>query len=90
MFQPCLILHDARCLSPSQAKKQVNYKVSDSEGEDDDDVIFRPGRKNTASGRAAKRRKTSPDSDDDFQDGAADGGYSDDGTLNTALLLIHI
>ncbi|KAL1965887.1 hypothetical protein VTN77DRAFT_5020 [Rasamsonia byssochlamydoides] len=46
---------------------------SDSEGEDDDEEIFRPNRRS----RAAKRRKTSPESEDEFQvDG--DGQHSDD------------
>jgi DNA mismatch repair protein MSH6 len=62
-------------------KKQVSYKESDSEGEDDDDVIFRPSRKSNANGRAAKRRKTSPDSEDEFQE-AGEAGYSDDGKQN--------
>ena len=42
----------------------------------DDDVIFRPGRQNN---RASKRRKTSPESEDEFDQGDADAGYSDDG-----------
>lgn len=62
----------------NQAKKQVSYKESDSEGEDDDEVIFRPSRKGNANGRAAKRRKTSPESEDEFQE-AGDAGYSDEG-----------
>ncbi|KAJ5579892.1 DNA mismatch repair protein msh6 [Penicillium hispanicum] len=66
-------------MSPSRrTKKQVSYKESDSEGEDDDDVIFRPSRKNSTRGRAAKRQKTSVDSDDEFQEAAEDAGYSDD------------
>lgn len=64
-------------LSPSRrAKKQVNYAESDSEGEDDDEEIFRPCRKNNAHSRTAKRRKMSPESDDDFKQDA--GSYSDD------------
>lgn len=59
-----------------QAKKKVSYAESGSEGEDDDDVIFRPGRQNN---RASKRRKTSPESEDEFDQGDADAGYSDDG-----------
>lgn len=59
-------------------KKQVSYKESDSEGEDDDEVIFRPSRKGNANARAAKRRKTSPESEDEFQD-AGEAGYSDEG-----------
>ncbi|GKZ20743.1 DNA mismatch repair protein msh6 [Aspergillus brasiliensis] len=59
--------------SPSRrAKKQVNYVESDSEGEDDDEKIFRPGRNSRN-----KRRKMSPESDDEFNDGG-DVGYSDD------------
>lgn len=58
-----------------QAKKQVSYAESDSEGEDDDEEIFRPNRRN----RANKRRKTSPASDDDFQQDGDDAGHSDDG-----------
>lgn len=60
-----------------KAKKQVNYAESDSEGEDDDEEIFRPSRKNNAHSRTAKRRKMSPESDDDFKQDA--GNYSDDG-----------
>lgn len=56
-----------------QAKKQVNYVESDSEGEDDDEKIFRPSRNSRS-----KRRKMSPESDDEFKDGG-DVGYSDDG-----------
>lgn len=56
-----------------QAKKQVNYVESDSEGEDDDEKIFRPSRNSRN-----KRRKMSPESDDEFNDGG-DVGYSDDG-----------
>lgn len=58
-----------------QAKKQVSYAESDSEGEDDDEQIFGPTRRN----RAKKRRKTSPESDDDFQQDGDDAGHSDDG-----------
>ncbi|KAI9042656.1 mismatch repair ATPase MSH6 [Aspergillus affinis] len=62
--------------SPSRrAKKKVSYAESDSEGEDDDEAIFRPGRQNS---RASKRRKTSPESEDEFDQGDADVGYSDD------------
>lgn len=64
-----------------KTKKQVNYVESDSEGEDDEEQIFRPGRKNNAN-RANKRRKPSPESDDDFEQ-AQDGGDSDDGELRT-------
>ncbi|KAI9930999.1 hypothetical protein ASPWEDRAFT_34472 [Aspergillus wentii DTO 134E9] len=62
--------------SPSRrAKKQVSYAESNSEGEDDDEQIFRPSRWN---GRANKRRKPSPESDDEFDAaGGDDGGYSD-------------
>lgn len=67
-----------------QNKKQVSYKESDSEGEDNDEVIFRPNRNNSVRGRASKRRKTSPDSDDEFQGGAVDGEDSDDGICVTA------
>ncbi|KAJ5142852.1 uncharacterized protein N7515_001639 [Penicillium bovifimosum] len=64
--------------SPSRrAQKKVSYKETDSEGEDDDEVIFRPNRKDRASGRATKRRRTEPESDDEFE-GAGDVGYSDD------------
>lgn len=58
-------------------KKQVSYKESDSEGEEDDEVIFRPNRKN---GRASKRQKTVVESDEEeFKEAADDAGYSDDG-----------
>ncbi|KAJ5565017.1 DNA mismatch repair protein msh6 [Penicillium frequentans] len=65
-------------MSPSRRakKKQVSYKESDSEGEEDDEVIFRPSRKN---GRASKRQKTVVESDEeDFKEAADDAGYSDD------------
>lgn len=68
-----------------QNKKQVSYKESDSEGEDNDEVIFRPNRNNSVRGRASKRRKTSPDSEDEFQEGAEEAGYSDDGICITAI-----
>lgn len=74
--QHCLYTH---VLTSSQAKKQVSYKESDSEGEDDEEVIFRPSRKDSARGRSAKRRKTSPDSEEEFKENGDDGGYSDDG-----------
>ncbi|EPS30639.1 hypothetical protein PDE_05591 [Penicillium oxalicum 114-2] len=66
-------------MTPSRRakKKQISYKESDSEGEDDDEVIFRPSRKASTNGRAAKRRKTVEDSDDEFE-GADAIGYSDD------------
>jgi DNA mismatch repair protein MSH6 len=48
---------------------------SDSEGEDDDEQIFRPGRKNNR----PKRRKVSPESDEEFDQDGGDAGYSDDG-----------
>lgn len=70
-------------LTGPKNKKQVTYKESDSEGEDDEDVIFRPSRKNSVRGRAAKRRKTSPESEDEFQDAGDGGGDSDDGKLPT-------
>ncbi|PYH93555.1 DNA mismatch repair protein Msh6 [Aspergillus ellipticus CBS 707.79] len=58
--------------SPSRrTKKQVSYAESDSEGEDDDEKIFRPGRN-----ARNKRRKMSPDSEDEFKDGG-DAEYSD-------------
>ncbi|KAL7656638.1 DNA mismatch repair protein msh6 [Aspergillus niger] len=64
---------ELKTASPSRrAKKQVNYVESDSEGEDDDEKIFRPGRNSRN-----KRRKMSPESDDEFNDGG-DVGYSDD------------
>lgn len=66
-------------LTKPKNKKQVSYKESESEGEDDDDVIFRSSRKNSARGRAAKRRKTSPDSEEEFEDAGDAGGDSDDG-----------
>ncbi|KAJ5622287.1 DNA mismatch repair protein msh6 [Penicillium herquei] len=65
-------------MSPSRRskKKQVSYKESDSEGEDDEDVIFRPSRQN---GRATKRQKTAgDDSEEEFQAAAEEAGYSDD------------
>ncbi|KAE8152629.1 DNA mismatch repair protein Msh6 [Aspergillus avenaceus] len=62
--------------SPSRrGKKQVNYFESDSEGEEEDEKIFRPGRKNS---RMSKRRKVSPDSDDEFDQGADNADFSDD------------
>lgn len=54
---------------------------SGSEGEDDDEQIFRPGRKNNPRNRANKRRKPSPESGDEFENAQGDGGYSDDGQL---------
>ncbi|BCS20976.1 mismatch repair ATPase MSH6 [Aspergillus puulaauensis] len=61
--------------SPSRrSAKKVNYVESDSEGEDDDE-IFRPARKNN---RASKRRKVSPESDDDFEQDVQNGVESDD------------
>jgi DNA mismatch repair protein MSH6 len=64
---------------PQAKKKQVSYKESDSEGEEDDEVIFRPSRKN---GRASKRQKTVVESDEEeFKEPADDAGYSDDGML---------
>ncbi|EAW10298.1 mismatch repair ATPase MSH6 [Aspergillus clavatus NRRL 1] len=61
--------------SPSRrAKKQVSYAESESEGEDDDDVIFAPNRRNS---RASKKRKTSPEPEDEFEQ-AGEVGYSDD------------
>lgn len=63
-----------------KAKKQVNYVESDSEGENDDEEIFNPKRTNKTrggNGNATKRRKTSPESDDDFEQVARDA--SDDG-----------
>ncbi|PYH36319.1 mismatch repair ATPase MSH6 [Aspergillus neoniger CBS 115656] len=64
---------EMKTASPSRrAKKQVNYVESDSEGEDDDEKIFRPSRNSRS-----KRRKMSPESDDEFNDGG-DVGYSDD------------
>jgi DNA mismatch repair protein MSH6 len=60
----------------------VSYKESDSEGEDDDDVIFKPGRRDRTTVRPAKRRKTSPESEDEFQEGAEEAGYSEDGMLS--------
>ncbi|PLN82957.1 DNA mismatch repair protein Msh6 [Aspergillus taichungensis] len=67
---------DKTATSPSRrAKKQVNYAESDSEGEGDTDKIFRPTGRN---GRANKRRRLSPESDDEFE-GAEDlDGGSDD------------
>lgn len=67
-----------------QSKKQVNYVESDSEGEDDDDQIFGPNRRNS---RVNKRRKTSPESDDDFkQDGNDDvDDHSDEGQFLRSL-----
>ncbi|KAL4782474.1 muts domain V-domain-containing protein [Aspergillus varians] len=62
--------------SPSRrSAKKVSYVESDSEGEDDDEEIFRPTRKNN---RASKRRKVSPESDDEFDQGALNAEYSDD------------
>ncbi|OOF97955.1 hypothetical protein ASPCADRAFT_205221 [Aspergillus carbonarius ITEM 5010] len=65
---------EMKTASPSRrAKKQVNYVESDSEGEDDDEKIFRPGRNSRS-----KRRKMSPESEDEFNDAGGDVGYSDD------------
>ncbi|CEL10743.1 Putative Mismatch repair ATPase MSH6 [Aspergillus calidoustus] len=62
--------------SPSRrGLKKVNYMESGSEGEDDDEEIFRPTRKNN---RASKRRKVSPDSDEAFEQDAQEAEYSDD------------
>ncbi|KAL4796807.1 muts domain V-domain-containing protein [Aspergillus venezuelensis] len=63
-------------VSPSRrAIKKVSYVESDSEGEDEDDKIFQPGRKNS---RISKRRKLSPDSEDEFQEDAQNAESSDD------------
>ncbi|PYH78425.1 DNA mismatch repair protein Msh6 [Aspergillus uvarum CBS 121591] len=60
--------------SPSRrARKKVNYLESDSEGEEDDEKIFRPGRSNRN-----KRQKVAVESEDEFQEAAGDAGYSDD------------
>ncbi|KAB8265872.1 muts domain V-domain-containing protein [Aspergillus pseudonomiae] len=68
--------NDTKTVSPSRrSKKQVNYVESDSEGEDDDEKIFRPGRK---SSQVSKRRKLSPESDDEFEQLEDDAGYSDE------------
>ncbi|RDW81383.1 mismatch repair ATPase MSH6 [Aspergillus mulundensis] len=62
--------------SPSRrSAKKVNYVESDSEGEDNDDEIFHPSRK---SNRASKRRKLSPESEDEFKDDIHNAEYSDD------------
>ncbi|KAE8355631.1 muts domain V-domain-containing protein [Aspergillus coremiiformis] len=62
--------------SPSRrSKKQVNYFESDSEGEDDSEKIFRPSR---STNKASKRRKVSPESDDEFEQGGDDAGYSNE------------
>ncbi|PWY86004.1 DNA mismatch repair protein Msh6 [Aspergillus heteromorphus CBS 117.55] len=64
---------EMKTASPSRrAKKQVSYAESDSEGEDDDEEIFRPGR----NGRN-KRRKMSPDSEEEFKDGGGEDEFSD-------------
>ncbi|CAG8228648.1 unnamed protein product [Penicillium olsonii] len=56
-------------MSPSRrGQKKVSYKESDSEGEDDDEAIFRPNR----NGRAAKRRRTEPESEDEFKEAEED------------------
>ncbi|GFF24866.1 DNA mismatch repair protein msh6 [Aspergillus lentulus] len=66
---------EKKTASPSRrAKKQISYAESESEGEDDDDVIFGPNRRNN---RASKRRKVSPESEDEFEQGG-EVGYSDD------------
>lgn len=70
-----------------QEKKKISYKESDSEGEDDDEVIFRPNRNDRVSGRAAKRRRTEPESEDEFNE-AGDGGYSDDGMVSYCWLVL--
>ncbi|KAL5342809.1 muts domain V-domain-containing protein [Aspergillus crustosus] len=63
-------------VSPSRrSTRKVNYIESDSEGVDDDDEIFRPNPKNS---RAAKRRKVSPESDDEFEQETYGADYSDD------------
>jgi DNA mismatch repair protein MSH6 len=59
----------------------VSYKESDSEGEDDDEVIFRPNRKDRVSSRATKRQRTEPESEDEFKEPEENGGYSDDGMV---------
>ncbi|KAF5863649.1 DNA mismatch repair protein msh6 [Aspergillus alliaceus] len=67
--------NDPKANSPSRrSKKQVNYFESNSEGEDDDEKIFRPSRKN----KAPKRRKVSPESDDEFEQDGDDVGYSNE------------
>ncbi|KAL4885576.1 muts domain V-domain-containing protein [Aspergillus karnatakaensis] len=72
---PAADLKDASVSPSRRSTKKVNYVESDSEGVDDDDEIFRPSRKNN---RASKRRKLSPESDDEFEQDAQGAGYSDD------------
>jgi hypothetical protein len=74
-------------LTRLQGKKKVSYKESDSEGEDDDEVIFRPNRKDRVGGRATKRRRTEPESEDEFNDVEGDAEISDDGMLRNHMLL---
>ncbi|GMF72340.1 unnamed protein product [Aspergillus oryzae] len=61
-----------------EPEEDEGHIQSDSEGEDDDEKIFRPGRK---SSKISKRRKLSPESDDEFEQGGDDAGYSDEGVL---------
>lgn len=56
-----------------QAKKKVNYMESDSEGEDDDEEIFRPQ-------PLRKRRRPAVESEDEFEIDGADAHASEDGS----------
>ena len=49
----------------------MNYALSDSEGEESDEEARRPGRS-----KVTKRRKVSPESEDDFDEEQSDGGFS--------------
>lgn len=62
-------------INSDQAKKTVNYIESDSEGEQDDEEIFR---RKPARQKSVKRQRTDVESEDEFKADAV-GGYSDDG-----------
>lgn len=57
-----------------KARKKVNYLESDSEGEEDDEKIFRPGRSSRN-----KRQKVAVESEDEFKEAADGEEYSDYG-----------
>lgn len=59
---------------------------SGSEGEDDDEQIFRPRKKNNVR-NGAKRRKPSPEDDGDFEQSREADEYSDDGELGHTLVV---
>jgi DNA mismatch repair protein MSH6 len=63
-----------------QARKSVNYVISDDE-DDEEDEVFKPVANNAKKGRALKRRKMSvEDSEDEFGlDAATQAAMLDEG-----------